>query len=177
MNLQGYLLAACITVAILAAGCTSTVPTVTTTVPTTVITPVPTAGALSDPALLGTWYLAAMTKPGGQSPIQTMSVQMDAIFSENGGLSGFSGCNHFSGQYTLTGQMLPDGNGIQVGPLVSTLMYCKETSDLETQYLEIIQDASSYQITGSQLVITSELGSTLVFHRTPYGPTAVPKGV
>jgi heat shock protein HslJ len=56
-------------------------------------------------------------------------------------------------------------------------MYCKETSDLESQYLEIIQDSSSYQITGSQLVITSELGSTLLFHKTPYGPTAVPKGI
>ncbi len=177
MNPTGYLLAACIVCAILAAGCTSTVPGMGTPVPTTVITPVPTSGAISDPELLGTWYLSAMTKPGGQSPIQTMSVQMDAVFSEDGGLSGFSGCNHFSGQYTLTGQTLPDGKGIQVGPLVSTLMYCKETSDLESQYLEIIQDSSSYQITGSQLVITSELGSTLLFHRTPYGPTAVPKGI
>lgn len=177
MNLSWYLLVAFAACAIFAAGCTSTAPAELTPVPTTLITPVPTAGALADPALLGTWYLAAMTKPEGASPIQTMSVQMDVVFTQDGGLSGFSGCNHFSGQYILTGEMLPNGKGIQVGPLVSTLMYCKDTGDMESQYVEILQDASSYEITGSQLVITSELGSTLVYHSTPYGPTAVPRGI
>ncbi len=177
MNLSWYLLVLCAVCGIFAAGCTSTAPAALTPVPTTIITPVPTAGALADPALLGTWYLAAMTKPEGASPIQTMSVQMDVVFTQDGGLSGFSGCNHFSGQYILTGEMLPNGKGIQVGPLVSTLMYCKDTGDMESQYLEILQDASSYEIAGSQLVITSELGSTLVYHRTPYGPTAVPRGI
>lgn len=155
----------------------STAPEAPTPVSTTLITPAPTAGALVDQALLGTWYLAAMTKPEGALPIETMSVQMDAVFTQDGALSGFSGCNHFSGQYILTGEMLPDGKGMQIGPLVSTLMYCKDTGDLESQYLEILQDASSYEITGSQLVITSELGSSLVYHRTPYGPTAVPRGI
>lgn len=177
MNLSWYLLVLCAACALFAAGCTSTSPAELTPVPTTIITPVPTTGALADPALLGTWYLAAMTKPEGASPIQTMSVQMDVVFTQDGGLSGFSGCNHFSGQYVLTGEMLPNGKGILVGPLVSTLMYCKDTGDMESQYLEILQDASSYEITGSQLVITSELGSTLVYHRTPYGPTAVPRGI
>ncbi len=177
MKLTWYLLVACTLCGIFAAGCMSTGPAEPTPVPTTLITPAPTAGPLADQALLGTWYLAAMTRPEGASPIQTMSVQMDVVFTEDGGLSGFSGCNHFSGQYILTGKMLPDGKGIQVGPLVSTLMYCKETGDLESQYHEILQDASSYEITGSQLVITSELGSTLVYHRTPYGPTAVPRGI
>ena len=176
MKFSALLLAACAIVSLFAACCTSTGPGQVTPVPTTgIVTPVPTA--VSDQELLGTWYVAAMTGPGGSNPIQVISVQMDAVFSQDGGLAGYSGCNHFSGTYSLTGKILPDGKGIAIGPLTSTLMYCAGTSDLETRYLEVLKDASSYSITGNQLIVTSRLGSTLVFHRTPPGPTAVPRGI
>jgi len=179
MSFYTYILAACVMCAIIMAGCTDISSKPITVVPTTqpVITPVPTESPLVDQGLLGTWYLMGMTGPGGFSSIQTISVQMDAEFSEKGGLSGFAGCNHFSADYTLTGEVLPDGKGIMVGPVLSTLMYCAETSDMESTYFEILQDASSYEVSANQLTITSRLGSTLVYHRTPYGPTAVPKGL
>jgi heat shock protein HslJ len=132
---------------------------------------------LKDPELLGTWYIAAMTGPGGSSPVQIISVQMSAIFSDVGGLSGFAGCNNFNSQYILTGEVLPNGKGITVGPVISTLMYCAETSDLETRYLGILEKATSYSVSGNQLTLTDPLGSVLVFQRTSPGPTAVPRGL
>jgi len=175
MKFYWCILVACAVCLLLLSGCTDTTQGQATPVPTTsaAVTPSP----IVDQGLLGTWYLVAMTGPGGSNPIQTTTTEMDAEFSESGGLSGFAGCNHFSTEYTLTGEMLPNGKGITVGPVISTLMYCAETSDLETTYMEILQDASSYEVSAGQLVITSTLGSTLVYHRTPYGPTAVPKGI
>ena len=137
----------------------------------------PSATPLTDPALLGTWYLKAMTGPGGSSPVQTISPQMDATFSGQGDISGFAGCNHYSGQYILTGEALPNGWGISVGPVLSTLMYCAGTSDIEARFLSSLQNATSYSVTGDTLTITDHHGGALVFQRTAYGPTAVPRGL
>jgi len=43
---------------------------------------------------------------------------MDIKFGKDGTLTGFSGCNTYSGPYTVT------GNQIQIGPLASTRMAC-----------------------------------------------------
>lgn len=170
---------ACIVLAIVVAGCAQPASPPANPPPATSpsVTLFPTIAPGTDAALLGTWYLKAMTGPGGSSPVQTISPQMDATFSEQGVVSGFSGCNHYSGQYTLTGEALNGGWGIKVGPVVSTLMYCTETTDIEARYLNHIQNAASYSITGDTLTMTDNIGSVLVFQRTEYGPTAVPRGL
>lgn len=179
MNIPVYLLIACIIPAFIVAGCVQPATIPTTPVPTTgpVVTPLVTMASSNDPALLGTWYLKALTGPGGSSPVQSISWQIDATFTEQGDISGFAGCNHYSGNYTLTGEVLPDGRGITLGSVLSTKMYCTESSDLEARYLSTLQNARSYSITGDTLTITDRLGSALVFQRTWYGPTAVPKGL
>jgi heat shock protein HslJ len=171
----------CAVLAVIAAGCLSqpTTPPVTTQPPATtlpVVTPSPTA-SLQDPALYGVWYLKEMTGAGGANPVQTMNVPINLIFTDQN-LSGFGGCNDYSGSYTLTGQVLPDGKGIDIGPLITTLKYCADTSQTETSYLQVLSDATSYTVNvNQQLSITDSAGSILVYERTPYGPLSVPRGV
>jgi len=171
----------CAFLLILVSGCTSPPATKPATMTPTAIpatinqTPVPTA--LTDPALLGTWYLKAIGEQGGTAPVQVMNSQIAAIFNGQN-ISGFSGCNNYGGPYTLTGQVLPDGKGITIGPLTSTLMYCADTAKTETTYLQILQAAKSYTVNVNQeLTITSSIGSSLIYQRTPYSSTAVPQGV
>jgi heat shock protein HslJ len=180
MKIVVFCLFVCVCTGLLAAGCTAPPATqpVTTGPPVTVMTtPVPTTAPITDPALVGTWYLKAMTGPGGSNPIQTMNVQINAVFTAEGAVGGSGGCNNYNGGYTLTGQVLPSGKGITIGPLITTLMFCADTSDTEQTYLRILQSAVSYTVnTNGQLTITSNAGNLLVYEKTPYGPTSVPIG-
>ncbi len=165
----------------LVAGCISqpATPPATTSPPATTLPPVSppaTTAPFQDPSLYGVWYLKAMTGAGGSNPVETMNVQVNIIFNP-GNLTGFGGCNDYSAVYTLTGQVLPDGNGITIGPITTTLKYCADVSPTETGYLQVLQDATSYTInTNGDLSITDRAGSILVYQRTPYGPLSVPPG-
>jgi heat shock protein HslJ len=173
----------CTFLVIILAGCTSQpaqVPVVTpvpTAVPTTLIS-TPTPAPVTDPTLLGTWYLKMIGEQGGTAPVQIMSPQITAVFTDQSGIYGFSGCNNYNGQYTLTGQVLPNGKGITIGPLASTLVYCADNANTETTYLQILQAAKSYTVNVNQeLTITDNLGSVLVYQRTPYNSASVPQGI
>jgi heat shock protein HslJ len=177
-----FCLFVCVCIGVLAAGCTAppvTQPVSTPIPPTTVVsTPVPTTAPVTDAALVGTWYLKAMTGPGGANPVQTMNVQITAVFTAQGAVGGSGGCNNYNGDYTLTGQVTPNGNGITIGPLITTLMYCADKSNTEQTYLQILQNAVAYTVnTNNQLTITSSAGNLLVYEKAPYGPTSVPIGV
>jgi heat shock protein HslJ len=171
----------CAVLAVIAAGCLSqpTTPPATTQPPATtlpVVTPSPTP-SLQDPALYGVWYLKEMTGAGGSNPVQMMNVPINLIFTDQN-LSGFGGCNDYAADYTLTGQVMPDGKGIEIGPIATTLKYCADTSPTETSYLQILSDATSYTVNVNQeLSITDSAGAILVYQREPYGPLSVPRGV
>ena len=173
----------CTFLVIVMAGCTSqpapapVVTPVPTAVPTT-LNPTPVPTPITDPTLLGTWYLKMIGEQGGTAPVQIMSPQITVVFTNQSGIYGFSGCNNYNGQYTLTGQVLPNGKGITIGPLASTLMYCADTANTETTYLQILQAAKSYTVNVNQeLTITDNLGSVLVYQRTPYNSASVPQGI
>jgi heat shock protein HslJ len=167
---------------ILMAGCTS-LPTqgpgtpVTTVAPAT-ITPTPTPAPLIDPSLTGTWYLKMMAEQGGTALVDTMSPQITAVFTDQSNILGFSGCNNYNARYTLTGQVLPNGKGITIGPLSSSTMYCATMTGTETTYLQILQAATTYTVNVNQeLTIMDKSGNSLVYQRTPYSSTFVPKGI
>jgi len=171
----------CTFLVVLMTGCTSqpaTAPAtpVTSAVPATVNpTPVPTP--ITDSTLLGTWYLKMMGEQGGTAPVQVLSPQITAVFTNQSGIYGFSGCNNYNGQYTLTGQVLPNGKGINISPLASTMMYCADSTNTETTYLQILQAAKSYTVNVNQeLTITDRLGNILLYQRAPYTSSSVPQG-
>jgi heat shock protein HslJ len=141
-------------------------------------TPTPAPAPLIDPSLAGTWYLKMMAEQGGSALVDTMSPQITAVFTNQSNVLGFSGCNNYNGQYMLTGQVLPDGKGITIGPLSSSTMYCATMSGTETTYLQILQAAKSYTVNVNQeLTIVDKSGNSLVYQRTPYSSTFVPKGI
>ena len=62
-------------------------------------------------------------------------------FGEDGMVSGFAGCNKFSGSYTVTGDEL------SLGPLASTKMACEPpASAVESAMLEALAGVSSWSI-------------------------------
>jgi len=85
------------------------------------------------------------------------NVTMTAKF-EDGTVSGNTGCNSFSGPYEI------DGQNITIGPLESTLAACP-TPELDTQqtsYLNALQLAKTFQVTGDQLDLFREGGTYAV---------------
>lgn len=142
------------------------------------MSPTPVPAPVIDSSLSGTWYLKMMAEQGGASLVDTMSPQITAVFTNQSNVLGFSGCNNYHGPYTLNGQVLPGGKGISIGPLASSTMYCANTTATETTYFQILQAAKTYTVNVNQeLTINDNSGNTLVFQRTPYSSTFVPKGI
>ncbi|PWR73290.1 META domain-containing protein [Methanospirillum stamsii] len=130
-----------------------------------------------DPSLSGTWYLKLMSEQNGTAQVQTISPDITVVFEESGNISGNSGCNSYSGMFTLTGAELPEGKGITISPLISTRMYCEDKNETEKTYIQILQMATSYLVNvNEELSIMDDAGNTLVYQKVPYSETAVPQG-
>ena len=81
---------------------------------------------------------------------------------ESGRLSGFAGCNNFSGGYSL------EGDQLKIGPVASTQMACPEPgSSIETAFHKAWSGNLRYAIDGDQLNATTASGDTLRFRREP----------
>ena len=166
-----FLVCAVLFVGILAAGCTSPTPvpppvtTVPTPVPTTIVTVATTPPPLKDPALIGTWtYKGAMLATGaGKMPVISNTNDIKLTFNNDETLSGFSGCNNFNGGYTLSGKTTEFGKGISIGPLASTMMYCADTADFETAYLNNLQQTQTYSIPNNTMMLRTSYGSQLSY--------------
>ncbi|MEQ1585875.1 MAG: META domain-containing protein [Cyclobacteriaceae bacterium] len=62
--------------------------------------------------------------------------------------SGFAGCNQFTGEYTLEGKKLSLKN------VASTRMFCQETMEIETRFLQALAETDSYKIEEHVLFLT-----------------------
>lgn len=149
---------------------------------TTEITSEPTQethneSSISDPVLSGTWYLKLMSEQNGTAQVQTLNPEITVTFEEENLISGNSGCNTYSGEYTLTGKNLQDGKGISISPLITTRMNCQDSMQTEKTYLEILQASTCYLINVNlELSLMDNEGNTLVYQKQPYNETAVPQG-
>jgi heat shock protein HslJ len=164
------ILMVCITGCILIAGCTTpSAPTTPTPTPTATATPLPTQttiAPITDPELVGNWTLGEMATQGGSSVLNIFPAPITIIFSDQGTLAGNGGCNNYQGGYTLSGASGPFGKQISIGPIISTQMYCIDTSPIETTYLQILSNVSAYGIdNNTRLSLRDPSGSTLVYGR------------
>ncbi|MDO9326136.1 MAG: META domain-containing protein [Methanoregula sp.] len=163
--------------AILITGCTSTKPAVqpattpATQPPTIVVTAAATPALPTQ--LAGNWVITAMGIQDGTAVIKPQSSQITLKFSADGTVSGNGGCNNYNGPFTVTGTTTPKGQGISIGPLASTKMFCQEYSAQETTYLTILEKAMAYNVDGNQLSITASTGDVLIY-QTP-GSLVTPK--
>jgi heat shock protein HslJ len=152
-----FLTCAVLFLAMLASGCTTQapVPTPATTIPTPVPTSpvtVVTTAPLTDPALTGIWNLKGGMIAGGTMPV-IPNVQITITFNNDGTFTGFGGCNNYNGNYILTRQTTEFGKTITIGPIASTKMYCADTANLESSYLNNLQDTKTYSITNNQMLL------------------------
>jgi heat shock protein HslJ len=90
------------------------------------------------------WRLETYKGSGGSMIGINPATTVSALFGTEGSISGSAGCNSYTGSYTHSGQ-----NGISIGPLATTRMYCGEPGlmDQETACLANLQAAASYQVT------------------------------
>ena len=76
---------------------------------------------------------------------------------EDGQVSGTSGCNRFSGSYSV------DGDSISIGPLASTLMGCPDPlAAQEFGFMSSLQSAATYSISEDRLELINEAGAVVV---------------
>jgi heat shock protein HslJ len=168
MKQRIFLIIACVVFALLVAGCTSQPATPAT--PTATPSPTETMAVITppapiiDPDLLGTWTLKEIALQGGSAPLVVFNSPITATFDNQGNLGGNGGCNGYSSQYTLSGGVNAFGKDISIGPIISTMMYCESTSNMETQYLQVLQEVTSYSVVNpTTLTMRDNLGSVLTF--------------
>lgn len=130
-------------------------------------------------ALVPTAFAQTATESAGDNPLAGTSWQLIAIDGApviegstaslqfaDGTLSGSGGCNRFNGSYTLTDSTLT------VAPLVLTRMACIDdpVTRQESDYIGLLQAASSTQFSDDTLTLTTPDGKTLTFEVMPSDP-------
>jgi heat shock protein HslJ len=115
-----------------------------------------TACSSTSPDIAGEWKLVFYGDVA--SPTSTLPDVDTSIKFENGEMSGNVGCNGFGGSYELSGDKITF-NGI-----MSTMMYCEETSAQEQGVLGVFSDnlALQVQVNADSLTITSADGNSVV---------------
>ena len=107
-----------------------------------------------------TWVLESYGEPDSLNTVLE-DTEITATFdSTEGKVTGSAGCNHYFGDYEVSGNELSFP-----GPIASTEMWCgEEIGEQERQYLSALTDAESYKIEGDKLTINCGQ-QVLVFER------------
>lgn len=79
--------------------------------------------------------------------------------SDKNRVSGFAGCNRFSGSYKQ------NGDSIHFLPLASTRMYCQESQPTESAFMEALQRADRVVISKNQLRLFGGSAELLLFEK------------
>ena len=83
---------------------------------------------------------------------------------EDGRVTGFAGCNRYNGPIEMT------ENAVSIGPLAATKMYCADKMDLETAFLQRLQNADVFMDLGEDLMFEADGELTLYFIRQTPAP-------
>ncbi len=103
-------------------------------------------------ALIGViWNLTTLN--GNELPAD---MSITAEFSNDGAVGGSSGCNRYTAGYTTEGSSIT----FATSPAASTLMACPEpVMALETEYMEALAAAATYEVTADTLTLFDANGS------------------
>ena len=67
-------------------------------------------------------------------------------------VGGYAGCNQFTGSVTVT------GDGIAFGPIASTRRMCPDVMQQEDAFLQALENAQRFEISGEDLAIENASG-------------------
>ncbi len=144
-----------VAVIILSACSTPTTPPVPTSVPTAPEPTKPTAPLVEVDRLYNTlWVLVAYGDPTNPTVIQP-GLQITVIFTPEDQVSGFAGCNNYSGSYTASS----DGT-LSFSQLATTRMACEQTMDVENAYLAALQEPQGFDFSGEGRLLIKYLNSS-----------------
>ncbi len=110
------------------------------------------------------WVLTSYEAGGiaGEAP---QDLGIDAIF-EGTTVSGFSGCNQYKAEYTVS------GDSIEIGPIATTLMACpEEIMEIEKSYLAALERSSSFTVDGDTLALFDGDGNRLLVYSRAESPS------
>ncbi len=150
---QRVLLVCAVTMALLLAACVPIQPEGAGTVPA----PAPAAPSAGGPLEDVPWNLTGMAGAEGTLAPLPDGVVVSANFS-GGTVSGTSGCNQYSGSYTL------DGDSIAwSGPFIMTMMACEGPGmDVETAFHAAMEQVSSFAVDNGTLRLMDAGGNVLL---------------
>jgi heat shock protein HslJ len=118
--------------------------------------------------LIGTeWDLGSLYS--GDTVSSTLAgTQVTMTLADDGTVSGWAGCNTYSGAYTL------DGDVLTFGPLATTKMACADdVMAQEAAFLSAMTEVAGSAIEGTQLTLVDGSGTSLLgFVGLPAGATA-----
>ncbi len=124
------------------------------TVPPYTMTAAPMTGTM--------WYLNSYIDAQGNPWTPGAAYPVSLQFSDGGNVTGNSGCNSYSGTYTVS------GNNINIGGFAVTLMYCGDPGvmTLEQTYLAVLPMMKVYKISGDQLTLSDGTGKISMIYDT-----------
>jgi heat shock protein HslJ len=114
------------------------------------------ACSTATPDISGEWKL--LSYGDAANPTPALPDVDTSIKFEDGQMSSNVGCNGFGGAYELSGDQ------VTFSGIMSTMMYCEETSAQEQSVLAVFSDSVKLpiQLNGSTLTIASSDGSSVV---------------
>ena len=75
---------------------------------------------------------------------------------KDGRIGGKGACNGYGADYTQIGSKL------EIGPAVSTMMYCEGMMDIETEHFKAFREVVSFSLAGEKLYLLSAAGEQLL---------------
>ncbi len=94
------------------------------------------------------------------SPVQsTTGIDLSLNLTSQRNVSGYSGCNQFTGTYTVNGDTL------RFGPLATTRVACQGSTRLEQQYLQALAAINRYVLTSDSLTLFQGSAPIAVYKR------------
>ena len=103
-----------------------------------------------DVTLTNTYWKLVELNGGAVSPGEGKELHM--ILRGEDQVGGYAGCNQFTGSMTVT------GDGLSVGPIASTRRMCQDVMEQESAFLQALENAQRYSISGEDLAIENASG-------------------
>lgn len=105
-----------------------------------------------------TWRVTGVNN-GQQAVVSVLSeTQLTSMFGDDGRVTGDTGCNLYSGPYTLAGPSL------NLGPLISTRRACasEAANTQEHAFLTALAATTTFELVGDRLTLRDDSGATQV---------------
>lgn len=107
-------------------------------------------------ALEGTAWVVQKYVDLGVPTLVSADAGQYLVFDGEGGVSGYDGCNTFSGSVKIS------GNTMKFGAFASTKMYCADTVEQERLFYETLGGDVSYVLRAGRLILINSDDAGLV---------------